>query len=142
MTDNDNEPVIIGPHEFRFVPPNQVQFYMRGTLDGPEVAAHLQFAYKYADRCGGLVDCIVDISKFERVTESGRNLLTRVERPYPYHGCALLGATFATRTIAMMIVSAGRVLAPKSFTHPIKFVDTWEEAEAWLEELPQKREAG
>ncbi|MBK9265437.1 MAG: hypothetical protein IPM54_37330 [Polyangiaceae bacterium] len=140
-TDHDTEPLIVGPHEFRFVPPNQVRFYLRDTFDGPEVEAHLQFGYKYAELCGGLVECIVDMSQFKRVTESGRQRLTRVERPYPYHGCALLGGSFPTRTIANMIIAAGRVLTPKSFSFPIKFVDTWEDAEAWFQELQAKRRA-
>lgn len=139
MMDHDDEPVIISTHEYRFVPPNEIRFHLRGTFDGPDVEAHFQFAFKYADRCGGWVNCVVDMTKFTRVTESARHLLTRPPRPYPYHGCALLGASFATRTIANMVISAGRVLTPKSFTYPIKFVNTWDEAHAWFEELEKKR---
>lgn len=137
--EREAEVVLVGNHEFRFVPPNQIRFYIRGVFDGPEVEAHFQWGYKYADLLGSYVDCIVDMTKFERVTDSGRQRLTRVQRPYPYHGCALLGATFATKAIANMVISAGKLLAPKSFAYPIKFVDTWEEAESWLAELKEKR---
>ncbi|HMY18701.1 MAG TPA: hypothetical protein PKA58_20380 [Polyangium sp.] len=135
MSELQPESVVSGPQEYRFIPPDLIQLHLRGSFDGPEVEAHLDFVHRHAARCGGWVYALADLTQLERITESGRRRLTRVETPYPYKACALLGASFATRTIANMIVSAGKALAPQSFHFPVKFVNTYEQANAWFDEL-------
>jgi len=77
MSELQPESVVSGPQEYRFIPPDLIQLHLRGSFDGPEVEAHLDFVHRHAARCGGWVYALADLTQLERITESGRRRLTR-----------------------------------------------------------------
>jgi hypothetical protein len=139
MSDLKPESVHVGSHEFHFIPPNQVHFVFRGVFDDVDAGAYLDFIFKYGDQCNGLLYSVYDISAFSRATDAGRKRVINVKRAYPYAAMALVGANFSTRAFAGMVLTAGRLVAPKHFNFPYKFVPTMDEANAWFDELRNKR---
>lgn len=127
--------ILVGPHEFQFVPPDEVHFAFRGEFNVDEVDEYLDFMFQWGDRCNGQLYACYDLSKFTRVGDVVRKRVVNVDRPYPLVGLAVIGATFATRTVAGMILTAGKLVAPQSFTFAVKFMPTVVDARAWFGEL-------
>ncbi|MBK9258931.1 MAG: hypothetical protein IPM54_03770 [Polyangiaceae bacterium] len=131
--------LFVGTHEFRFVPPDQIHFVMRGEFKGAHVDPYFDFVFSHGESTGGLLYSVYDLSEFTRATESGRKRVINPGRLYPYAALAVIGASFSTRTVAKMILRAGKLVAPKHFNFPIKFVSTMDDAQAWFDELRRKR---
>jgi hypothetical protein len=139
MRRSESEPVIAGPHECRFVPPDQVHFILRGEFTETHAGPYLDFIFSHGEQAGGRLYCVYDLTSFTRITAGGRERVVRVDRPYPFGALAVIGANFSSRTLAGMILSAGRLLAPKHFGFPHKFVVTMADAAAWFDELRKER---
>lgn len=142
MSDHDTAPLVVGPHQFRFTPPNRVSFIFRDTFDEDHAAAYIHFVHAQADRCGGVLEGIVDVRGLSRVTAGARSRVTKAHKAYPYRHIALVGASFSMRTVIDMVIKAGRVIAPSTFTFSYAFVSTLAEGEAWLEAMRGKTEGG
>jgi hypothetical protein len=139
MSSDETVTVIQGNHEFQFVPPDQVRFVLRGTVDEAEARALVKFIYHHADKAGRSLYCVYDMANFVRVTEAGRKVVVHVERPYPYTDVAVIGASFTTRVFLGMLVKAGRIVASKHFGFSMEFVESMDAANAWFDELRAKR---
>lgn len=130
--------VTVGPHEFRFVPPDQLHFFFRGEFNGAQVDQYLDFVFAHGDQCNGPLYSVYHLNAFTRATESARKRVVNVGRKYPYAALAAVGANFATRVVAGMILTAGRLIAPQHFTFPVGFFPNVDEANAWFDELRRK----
>lgn len=138
MSAQENEPnttVRAGSNEFRFIPPDTVFFIFRGVFEDADAAAYLDFVFKQGDQSKTLLYSVYDISMFERATDAARKRVINVGQAYPYAAMALVGASFSTRAFASMVLTAGRLVAPKYFNFPYKFVSSFEDANAWFDEL-------
>jgi hypothetical protein len=135
MTVHEAEVKIVGSHRFEFIPPNRCFFAIVGTMDEEHAASYLAFLYKHADAFGGPLEGVYDISRMNRMTIGARSRIVNVSRQFPLTAIALVGANFSIRTLVGMIITAGRLVAPKHFTFAHKFVATADEADAWLDEV-------
>src|SRR4051794_8452779 len=120
MSGIEAEVVKIGDNEFRFLPPDQVRFVIRGVFEATDADTYLDFIFKYGDQCNGRLYSAYDLSAFTRATDAGRKRVINVGRPYPYAAMSMVGANFSTRTVAGMLMTAGKLLAPKHFDFPHK----------------------
>lgn len=137
MNHSPNDVTIVGTHEFRFVPPDEMHFVMRGEFGERDVEPYLKFIF---DRDLSRTHyCVYDLREFTRVTAEGRKQVIHVGRPYPFGALAIIGADFSQRTVAGMILTAGRLVAPKHFTFSHKFVANLSEAQNWFDELRRAR---
>lgn len=139
MEDAERDRVKVGEHEFEFIAPDQLRFVIRGEFSDGDVDPYFDFIHSHANRCGTLIYGAYDLSGFTRVTSGARQRVVKVTRPYPYAALVVIGAGFSTRTLATMILTAGKLVAPNQFTFPIKFVSSVNEANAWFDELRSKR---
>lgn len=133
------ESVHVGSHEFQFTAPDQLHFLLRGEFDERHVAPYLDFIFSRGAAYGGQFYAAYDLTKFTRITAGARQGVINVERPYPFAALAVIGASFSSRAIANMILTAGKILSPKHFIFPIHFVSTKSHADAWFDELRNKR---
>ena len=139
MSGTNPEPVRAGSNEFQFIPPDRVHFIFRGVFDDSDADAYLDFVFQHGDQSNRLLYAAYDLSAFTRATEAGRKRVINVGRPYPYAALAVIGASFSTRTVAGMILTAGRLIAPQKFNFPIKFLTTMTDAGAWFDEVRKER---
>jgi len=139
MVDEMPSVITSNQHEFQFEPPDQLRFVIRGEFTDADVDPYLDFIFSQANRSGGLVYSVYDLSRFTRATAGARQRVVNVARPYPYAALAVIGAGFSTRTVATMILTAGKLVAPKHFTFPIKFFSSLDDANAWFDEIRKKR---
>jgi hypothetical protein len=135
MTVHEAETNIVGPHRYEFIPPNRCVFTFVGAMDEEHAATYLAFLYKHADAVGGQLEGVYDISRMNRMTFGARSRIVSVSRPFPLTAIAIVGTNFSIRTLADMIIKAGKIVAPKHFTFAHKFVATFDEANAWLDEV-------
>ncbi len=138
MAPHEPETLAVGPHEFRFNPPDRIHFVMGKVFDDAHARVYLDFIFTHASRPGTRLYASYELSKLERVTSAARRRIIHIDRPYPLGGLAIVGASFTVRTLASMILSAGRLLAPGFFDFPHRFVATLEQANAWFDTLRAK----
>jgi hypothetical protein len=126
---------IVGAHEFRFVPPRRVSFVMRGIFEEDHANKYTEFLATQAGRCDEALECLFDVSALKGISDRARARVVKRERPLPYCSVAIVGASFSIRTVANMMISAGKIIAPQKFSFKTKFVDSVEEANMWFDEL-------
>jgi len=132
------ETLHVGLHEFWFVPPDRIHFVMRDVFDVSQAVGYLDFIHSRASLCGGMLYASYDLSQLGRLTAEARLAVIKVDRPYPLAGLGIIGASFTIRSLTGMLMSAGRLLAPKAFGFPCRCFETLDEADAWFEELRAK----
>jgi len=125
----------IGPHEFKFVVPDEVHVTVHGDFAPDHFDAHLIYLRRMAARCGGSVYCLVDAKDAGRMTEALRRRMTSAQEGYPYRACGIVGAGFTLKTLFNMIVTAGRALAPNAVQFPVRFFSDIESARNWFQTL-------
>lgn len=128
-----------GTHEAWFVAPDEVHFIFRGEFTEEQADPYLNFAYAQADRVGKSLYAGYDLSAFSRTTDGARKRVIKTIRPYPYAAMAVVGTSFSTRIATNMILTAGRLVSPKHFEFPIKFLRTMVEANAWFDQIRAER---
>lgn len=133
------ETIMVGRHEFRFIPPDRIRIAFCGDFDLPHAEPYLDFVYGCSEKCGGLLYAAYDLSDIGQITPSLRQRLVQVDRPYPCAAVAVFGATISTRAVVTMVLAAARILKPNHVAFPHKFVDSFDEANAWFDELKGKR---
>lgn len=139
MTVEKEEHTSFGSHEAWFVAPDEVQFIFRGEFTEEQADPYLNFVYAQAERVGKPLYACYDLSAFSRTTDGARKRVIKTIRPYPYAAMAVLGTSFSTQIAANMILTAGRLVSPKHFEFPIKFLRTMVEAHAWFDQLRAER---
>lgn len=135
MTTPSGEIEWIGPHEFKFVAPDEVHVTVHGNFEPDHFDAHLDYLTRITARCGGSVYCLVDAKHAGRMTEGLRRRMTSSPKGYPYRACAIVGAGFTMKTVFNMILTAGRALAPNATQFPVRFLADVESAQAWFQSL-------
>ena len=130
---------VSGKHEFCFVPPDQVRFVMCGVFEDADAVAYLDFIQVHAHEGSGLLYGVYDLTHMTRMDEGARKRVVNVGQSYSFGGIAVIGASFSMRTLASMLLRAGKLLAPKYFNFPHKFVASMDDANAWFDELRRKQ---
>lgn len=138
MTTTSGEIEWIGPHEFKFVAPDEVHITVHGNFDPDHFDAHLGYLGRITAQCGGSVYCLVEAKNAGRMTEALRRRMTSAPEGYPYRACAVVGAGFSMRTLFNMILTATRALAPNAVKFPVRFFTDNQSAQQWFQSLRSK----
>jgi hypothetical protein len=111
---------------------------MRGVLEDDEAAAYLDFIRAHTPGGNGVLYVVYDLTHLKRIAEGARKRTTKVERPYPFGGLAIVGANFSTRTLVDMILRAARLFKPEFVAFPHEFFVSVDAANSWFDELRNK----
>ncbi|MFL6202021.1 MAG: hypothetical protein ACJ76J_22840 [Thermoanaerobaculia bacterium] len=121
----------ISQHVNRFIPPDVIYMRVVGELndeDGHEINRQ---HYELGRDVDGLF-FICDISQLESVTSATRKEAVEVQKKMAIAGAVILKAPLKARIFAKLILTASNLF--RSDKMPVVFVDTEEEAWAWIEE--------
>jgi len=126
-----SQKIELGAHRLRWSPPDLLDLVIRGVFGPKEAAEFLRVVFETGDKYGKFfLRC--DVRAMTEVPPQSRALLSRLDRPYPYRGIALVGASFPMRILIDTILRAGRTLGPRYFGFPATFHEDWESAGAWI----------
>lgn len=138
MMNNEPQSTIFGVHEFQFVPPDTLRFFLRGEFGDSDCEAYLDAIFQRVQGQTSTLYAIYDLTQLTRVAEGARKRLIHVKRAYPYGGIAVMVSTLSMRAVVEMMMRAGKLVAADRFGFPYKFVKSVEEADAWFDELRKK----
>lgn len=117
--------------EFRFTPPNKGWLKVYGKVSEDQIAEILKQA---AEASSGLPYFLleVDISEMDGATPEARRVTAKYFREMPPLALAILGGSFAQRTIAKLVLKAAQILQGENKDASDFFTDQ-QSAAAWLE---------
>jgi hypothetical protein len=117
-----------GGHVIRFEPPDLIYAILDGDVSGTDVVTSMEAVNRFAEGKRWVL-CIADMTRAASLMRAARRLamsLTPV-----YLGTAIIGASPQMRLVGSMLNRARNVLL-RGREIPIEFVDTEEEARAWV----------
>lgn len=117
--------------EFRFTPPNKGWIKVYGKISVEQISEVLQGA---VEASSGLPYFLlqVDISEMAGATPEARSASAKFFKAMPPFAFAVVGGTFAQRTIAKIVLKATEMLH-KDKKMVSAFFDTSESAMVWLD---------
>ena len=121
----------ISQHVNRFIPPDTIYMRVVGDLndeDGHEINRQ---HYELGRDVDGLF-FICDISQLESVTSATRKEAVEVQKKLAIAGAVILKAPLKARIFAKLILTASNLFRSEKML--VVFVDTEEEAWAWIEQ--------
>jgi hypothetical protein len=121
----------ISQHTNRFIPPDVIYMKVVGDLndaDGHEINRQHAELGKGVD---GLF-FVCDISELESVTSATRKEAVEIQKELAIAGAVILKAPLKARIFAKLILTASNLFRAEKM--PVVFVDTEEEAWAWIEQ--------
>ncbi len=139
MSDRESVKIIEGTHEFEFVAPDLLRFRLRGAMTDDETIKYLDFVFAHTPDENRSLYVVYDLSEMVRLDERSRKRVTEVDRPYPFDGLVVIGASYSMRMLAEMLIRAIKLIKPEYWNFPHKFVGTMAEAEAWIDEIRQNK---
>lgn len=119
------------PGEFRAHPPNRAWVKAFGKIEEDDIAALLQQVLDYAEGFPYLL-LEINISEMTGATPEARRVSSKLFNQMPPIAFALVGGTFAQRTLAKLVIKAVEVLRGKGRLVSAFFASS-EEAVEWLE---------
>lgn len=127
----------VGKQTTYFEPPDIIFLKLRGhctTEEGNEVnRRHLEWALDLPN-----VYFLIDLAELQRIDADVRKLATETLARLPMRGMIGFSAPLKAKVIATLIFTAINLFAKKADKIPLKFVDTEEEARAWIEQRRQE----
>jgi hypothetical protein len=131
----------IGLHTTCFEEPDIIYMQLVGPCsyeEGHEVnLRHLRYGEEH-DR----LFFLIDLEKLENIDPAVRKEAGLVLRSIPLRGAALYKAPLKARVIAKLILTAMNTFRRPEEKVPVVFVDTEEQARAWIDERRRELDAG
>jgi hypothetical protein len=128
----------VGKHTNLFLPPDVFYLKIVGEMDdaeGKEVNSQHWGIGKDVD---GLF-FLCDIAELESVSPTTRKEAVDIQKKMNIAGAVVLKAPLKARIFAKLILTATNMF--KAEKMPVMFVDTWEEAWAWIEKRREEYHA-
>jgi hypothetical protein len=120
----------IGPHRFKFEPPDIIHMALDGDVDAVHIAAVFDGVGEEVFRLANPY-ILRDARKGGAPTRDAREFFAKDNRIQRLAGVVSYGASFHVRVVVAMVDKALRILRPES--PRIHFFATYEEARAWIE---------
>jgi len=120
----------IGNHTNRFIPPDVFYMKLVGELTDEEGKEVNRQHYEIGKTIDGMF-FLVDISELDSVAPGTRKEAVEIQKGLALAGAVILRAPLKARIFAKLILTATNMF--KSDKMPVVFVDTQEEAWAWIE---------
>jgi len=130
----------IGRHATYFEQPDVIFMRLAGPVSEAEATEINVFHRAWGEQYPR-VFYLLDLSELESIDPEGRKEASRTVRMLPLAGVAAYGAPIKARVLAKLVFTAMNLFKASSADRfPIEFVDTEDEARAWIEE--RRRELG
>ncbi len=134
---------VIGRHINRFIPPDVFYMKLVGELSDEEGREVNRAHYEIGKTVDGLF-FLCDIAELEGIVPSTRKEAVEIQKKLAIAGAVVLKAPLKARIFAKLILTATNMF--KAEKMPVMFVDSMDEAWAWIEkrreEWKAKRAAG
>jgi hypothetical protein len=121
----------ISQHTNRFIPPDVIYMRVVGELSEEDGHTINRQHYELGKDVDGLF-FICDISELESVTSATRKEAVAIQKEMAIAGAVILKAPLKARIFAKLILTASNLF--RSDKMLVEFVDTEEEAWAWIEQ--------
>ena len=128
--DEAPQEVMVGPHMFRWEPPDIGCVIYHGDLDGP-TTADLSEAGRRFTKGRPYVFLLVDVSKLGKVSAEARRGSATGGKDINLRGVAVVGASATLRVISSLVTRAVDLLNGNT-DNPTRFFQTEAEARAWI----------
>lgn len=121
-----------GRHSTRLELPDIVHLKLVGEVDLPECRqineAHIEFAQ-------GLdhMFYMIDLSELENIPAAVRKEASETVKVLPLRGTVIYQTPLRARVLAKLLLTAVNLFKGGATQNPVEFVDTEEEARAWVE---------
>jgi hypothetical protein len=130
----------IGRHATYFEHPDVIFMRLAGPVSKAE-ANEINVYHRAWGEEHARVFYLLDLSELESIDPEGRKEASRTVRMLPLAGVAAYGAPVKARVLAKLVFTAMNLFKARTDSgFPIEFVDTEDEARAWIEE--RRRELG
>jgi hypothetical protein len=121
----------VGPHLFRWEPPDMGYVAYNGDVDGPTMMTYTEKSRVYTgDK--PRVFLIVNCSKLGRIDAEARRVSANGSKGLALRGVAVVGASRTTRVLASLFVRAIEILN-RNLDNPTRFFENEAEARAWID---------
>ncbi|MDI1451334.1 STAS/SEC14 domain-containing protein [Polyangium sp. 6x1] len=123
-----------GTHMHRFEPPDLYIVRVRGNVLGDDMRTQIEALRALSQYTGGGIFWIADVTAMGALTPEARRAAAgggHDDVRAILRGSAVVGASFATRVVATLLLRAVRALKPDKH-RPVAFVETEAEARAFL----------
>ncbi|HSK76723.1 MAG TPA: STAS/SEC14 domain-containing protein [Thermoanaerobaculia bacterium] len=133
----------IGKQQTVFVEPDIIYMKMSGDVTAEEgLAINDQHREYVVGR--EVVYYLIDFTELESVPAPVRKAASETIKEFPLEGLAIFGAPLKAKVLAKLILTAMKLFKGDAAGPPVAFVDTEEQALAWIEkrrgEVAKKRE--
>jgi len=122
----------IGPHLFRWEPPDIAYVSYLGDLDGPASEALSRESRRFA-LGKPRVFCLVDMSRIGHITRQARTASADAGKGLAFRGIAVVGASAHMRILAGLVSRAVDLLYGNR-DNPTRFFATEAEGRSWITE--------
>lgn len=132
----------IGKQQTAFVEPDIIYMKMSGDVT---VEEGLSVNDKHREYVVGreVVYYLIDFTELESVPASVRKAASETLKDFPLQGITIFGAPLKAKVLAKLILTAMKLFKGDDAGAPVHFVDTEEQALAWIEkrrgEVAKKR---
>jgi len=120
----------IGKHTNRFIPPDVYYLKIVGDMSDEEGKEVNDGHWNIGKDVDGLF-FLCDIAELESVSPMTRKQAVEIQKKMAIAGAVVLKAPLKARIFAKLILTATNMF--KAEKMPVMFVDTWEEAWAWID---------
>lgn len=86
----------------------------------------------------GRLPMLVDLDRLVDFDSGARAVFARPQKSYPFSAVVYYGGNFASRTLILTIIRAGKLIAPKDFDFDVLGFSTEAEARRFLKETARK----
>lgn len=122
----------IGKHVTGFEEPDILFMKLIGEVSDEEVKAINQTHLDYGQKAKHLF-YLIDLSELDNLSPGVRKQASEVVRVLPLRGTAIYGAPLRARVLAKLMLTASNMFRGGKNTNPVEFVNSEEEARAWIE---------
>jgi hypothetical protein len=130
----------VGPHLYRFEPPDLFHLRCLGDVSEQEIEKIMAVGLGIGERAGSLF-WLNDIGKLGALASSARKRLASTPLGFYPGATAVFGGSFQQRVLANIAIKASRILRPWARARPIAFCADEAEARAFFEEVRRDKRA-
>jgi len=129
----------IGPHLFRWEPPDLIYIAYFGVVDGDTMSA-MNAESRQVGAGRKRLFILADMSRVGQSTKEARHRAAEGSKGMPLRGVALVGASAPQRIIAGL-VTRGIAILSRNHENPTRFFETEAQGRAWIEQRRRELDA-
>lgn len=127
----------IGKHFTTLEEPDILYMKLVGDVSNEEVKVINQAHLEYAQR-GKNLFYLIDLSELDNLAPQVRKEASDTVKLLPLRGTAIYGAPLKAKVLAKLMLTASNMFRGGKNPNPVEFVDSEEEARAWITKRRQQ----